>query len=235
MYASIAQARAVAVDGLDALSDQVVADAVEDASDLVDRFTGRPWGQQARSLVVAPSASGRAWLPVEPSETDPVSIVDVRTVDGQVVPLALWHWVPALPGGSSYVQVGSPVSRGSNMLVKGAEPWAGGWDGFAGRRLGRSSRIVVAGTFGTPRIPTAIQTATAVLAVVSLGRAVTETLTSPAVTYDNVKSISEEGFSVTFENPVPLPVGRSVSTTGNAVADRLLDVHVLAAPRLTFH
>lgn len=185
-----------------ATSPQLVA-AIAEATERIDRFTDERFEPTALTVVTEFGSNG-----VAPLSRRVISVSAVRFVGATT----------DLDAGSYRVRLGSTVGdidaiemigTGTpyNDLVAGAESWNGGYANLA--RPGR--RITVTGSFGRASVPLTIKRATAYLAAAIL--------LEPAVGQDlssGVRSISVEGYSVTFTDEV------SDSSTGVREVDGLL-------------
>lgn len=152
LYCSVAEARTAGAAG----TDDLVVEAIRQATTRVELFTGDLFTPRTRTVVARVGGDGRALLPYRLTTTDAVVSVDdhdtamaygagtfratTSAVDGDVDAIALGReWV------------------GANMLVAGLEPWAP-------RRTWTGARVRVVATFGWAETPAPVSMATAQLA-----------------------------------------------------------------------
>lgn len=223
MYCTEAEVRAAAADGaLDGRDPADITAAALDAAAWVDRYAGRHFGTLTGSLVLRSDALGRIFLPVAPLDDDGANIesVSLRERPSQPLPDAAWQWLPGVRGEESVIVLGGP-GTGPNLLVVGQEPWRG----RCTNTYARVAEYVVVGSFGQPGVPQGVRTASAMLAAWMLGAplAGADTSTTPGLDdLANVRSLSVEGYSVTFGVVAPPSAGVDVHTTGLTSVDRLL-------------
>lgn len=159
MYCTITQARQAGAVG----NDDAVAEAIADARELIDRYTGDLFAPTRVSIAARVAPDGLAQLPLTVR-----TVESVRTV-GAVDDLPATGYLVT----SSMVrgQVDAIVLGGAtraDVLVLGAEPWAGGYANLLGHS---PSRIVVTGLFGRDAPPVTVRDCAAVLAAArTLGR-----------------------------------------------------------------
>lgn len=152
-YATLEQARAGGATGTD---DDVRA-ALLTARRAIDRFTGDTFAPTRMQIISRARPDGTVLLPRIVRAIDTVRALDSPTA------LAAGSWraeSSRVPGGVDAVKIGG---RGlGDPLILGAEPWAGGWNGFAAGFGG--SAVEVVGTFGWDSPPPEVVAASVTIA-----------------------------------------------------------------------
>lgn len=213
MYCTVEQAQAVGAIG----TIPVVTAAVEQASALVDGYTGTVWSRSPLRVSARVSDDGTVLLPL------PVGDVLSVTLAGSDVALAdtAWRWSTSLtPGDVDAVYIGG--GRGYSILVAGAEPWNGGYAGLLGHQA--SDRVTVEGTWGPEITPLYVEQATASLAawLTTGGSLVPPTEGTNTGTLGGIDA-DDEGNVVSIATRAPdYEPGTAARTTGLAAVDALL-------------
>lgn len=152
-YCTIDDAKSAGATGTDA----EILEAIADASDRVDRYTGDLFAPTARTLDLDVGGDG---------------VVRVRRRI-QSVTSVTWAGAPSPMVASAYI-VSSSKAGGrdtislygdlswADVTVLGAEPWNGGWANLASR--GRDPHVIVVGVFGWDAPPRDVVRATALIA-----------------------------------------------------------------------
>ena len=208
-YATLVQARAF---GLTAGTDLEVTALLAEAEQVVDFFCDDLFSPRVMTVILTADHDGLIALPARagivasvtpaypqdaaPLDPDRYAVRRSGTGRGSRDVIDLLGW--------SY--------DGGNLLVKGAEPWAGGWHHLSTAH-GRRPAFTVVGTFGAEVTPAAVTRAT-----VAVAEALREAGISGTDT-DGIASLSMEGYSVRYETGTNDMSRRS---TGSLVADRLL-------------
>jgi len=199
-YCTLTEARSAGATG----TDGEVAQAIADAQELVDRYTGDSFEESEQTVTATIGANGLALLPRRVSAITSITFVGASSaIDASAYRLR----TSSTPGDIDAIEMAG-YGYGQyayNDLIAGAERWNGGYANLA--QPGR--RITVVGTFGWAAVPSSVRRATALIAA-----GLTTNPTGDELA--GVRSLSVEGYSVTFDG-----TGERV-TTGHPEADRLL-------------
>lgn len=153
-YCTIAQAKSAGATGTDA----EITEAIEDASERVDRYTGDLFEPTARTfeLVVGGDGTVRVRRRIQ-------SVTSVTWL-GASVPMmeSAYRVSSSKAGGDDSIALYGDLSWADDTVL-GAESWAGGWANLAGRR-GRDPKVIVVGVFGWDAPPRDVTRATALIA-----------------------------------------------------------------------
>jgi hypothetical protein len=199
-YCSITEARAAGATG----SDPDVTQAIADAQERIDRYTGDTFESGNATVVATIGSDGVAVLPHKVQSVTSVTFVGATTA---LDTAAYRVRKSSTPGDIDAIEMAG-YGYGQyayNDLIAGAERWNGGYANLA--QPGR--RITVVGSFGWAAVPAPVKRAAALLAA---------QITSAATgdEYAGVKSLSVEGYSVTFA------ADGTISSTGLPEVDQLL-------------
>lgn len=152
MYCTIEQARQAGAVG----SDPAVAEAIVDARELIDRFTGDVFEPTTIAVTARVAPDGTAHLPLTVR-----TVSSVRAVGAGVdLPGTGYLVLSSMIRGQIDAVILGGASQ-SDILVLGAEPWAGGYSNLLGHA---PAQIVVTGLFGRDAPPVAVRDCAAVLA-----------------------------------------------------------------------
>lgn len=192
MYATLEQARAAGAAGDDA----TVTDALSTARDLIDRFTREWWEPTPATVSTVVRRDGFAPLPYVVQAVTSV----VATSTGNVLaPEAYRVLSSTVEGEPDGIQL---AVYGSDPIVLGAEPWAGGYAGLLDR-VGRAVRVT--GTFGAAVTPPVVAESAARLAAWVTATGGFGPTRAPDV------DLEGNALTVSVDADAPRPVGR---TTG---------------------
>ena len=207
MYATLEEARLAGAAGDDAR----VTAALGRARELIDRYTRAWWEPTVAVVASRVDRGGFAPVPYVVQSIDSVTPV----ASGVPLPAGSWRVLSSTVEGERD-GILLPVG-GSDPLVLGAEPWAGGYGGLLDR-VGR--RVRIGGTFGAAAVPEEVASSAARLAAWL-------TLTGGAVG-PAVPDVDTEGnaLTITVDADRPVAVGR---TTGRDAEDAAL-AHLLPDP-----
>lgn len=152
MYATLDEARSAGATGTDA----EVTDAIESASDRVNRYTGELFEPTALTLELDVDGEGI----VRPRKRIQ-SITSVSWLGAPTPVIASAYRVSSSQtGGRDTISMYGDLSW-ADVTVLGAEPWNGGW---ANLSRSRTPRVVVVGMFGWTAPPRDVVQATAIIA-----------------------------------------------------------------------
>lgn len=184
-----------------------IAQAIADAQERIDRYTGDTFETAAATVVATIGANGIAVLPRRVQTVTSVTFVGASSaLDAAAYRLRSSETLGDIDAiemaGYGYGQYAY------NDLIAGAERWSGGYANFA--QPGR--RITVVGTFGWDAVPANVKRAAALIAAqINANPGGDETA--------GVKSLSVEGYSVSFT------ADGLASSTGVPEADQLLAMY----------
>lgn len=186
-----------------------VLTAIEIAEGLITTYTNDLFEPTNKSFELTLNRNGIAYLPYSA-----ISITSVELTDYETEVAANAYRFTG--GRNAYIKV--DTGRPWNILVAGMEPWA--------RTSGLSNILLtVNGVYGYESTPAAVKEACALLAatlLVETGKgSFTPAGENTANSVDrNIKSLSVEGYSVTYNDAF------TASTTGSDVVDRLLTPYI---------
>lgn len=215
-YCTREQAKSAGARGSAAELDAAIADAQE----RVERYTGDVFEPTVLTVDADVDSEGFAYLPRRVIDVDSVSWYGVATpidVAGYRVSSS------STPGGRDRIELAGSLGW-SDITVNGAEPWNGGWLGYASR-FG-SPRVTVVGTFGWAEVPSQVRDATALLAAHLRG--------TDADAEDPTVQVDVEGNVLPVVESAKPAKSDSVRdrTTGSAVVDELLADYVRQPVRI---
>lgn len=215
-YCTVAEAKSAGARG----SAAELAAAIADATQRVDRYCGDLFAPTPLTITAEVDGNGYAYVHRR--------IVSVSSVTwaGSVTPIdPVGYRVSSSSqlGGRDRIELAGALGW-SDVTILGAEPWAGGWLGYASR-FGAPT-VDVVGVFGWDAVPGQVRDATAQLAAYLRG--------SDADADDPTAQVDVEG-NVLPVAPSAQPAKEDSvrdRTTGSAVADELLADYVRAAVRI---
>jgi hypothetical protein len=154
-YCSIDEAKSAGARG----SNDEITQAIADAQERIDRYTGDVFEIVPLTIEADVDREGYAYLHRR------IVTIDSVTWLGAPTPIDAYAYrissSATAVGGRDRIELASALGW-SDVTVLGAEPWNGGWAGFASRY--GSPRVSVVGTFGWATVPGQIRDACAQLA-----------------------------------------------------------------------
>lgn len=205
-----------------------IAAAIAVAEERVNLYTGDVFEPTVLTIECDVDGDGYAYTRRRIVEIDSVSWLNVVT---PIDPAGYRVSSSAVPGGRDRVELYGALGW-SDITVLGAEPWNGGWVGYASRY--GEPRVTVVGTFGWETVPSTVAHATALIAAMLRG--------SDADAEDPSVQVDVEGNVLPVVESVKRPeLGTAAEresttvrdrTTGSAAADELLAPYVREPVRM---
>ena len=155
-YCSIDEAKSAGARG----SNDEITQAIADAQERIDRYTGDVFEIVPLTIEADVDREGYAYLHRRIVTIDSVSWVGVPSV---IDPSGYRVSSSTAVGGRDRIELAGALGW-ADITVLGAEPWNGGWLGFATTRNWQLPRVSVVGTFGWAAVPGQIRDACAQLA-----------------------------------------------------------------------
>lgn len=194
--------------------------AIADAQERIERYTSDVFEPTQLTIEADVDSEGFAYLRRRIITIDSVSWYGVATpIDAAGYRVSS----SSNPGGRDRIELAGSLGW-ADVTINGAEPWNGGWLGYASRY--GPPRVVVEGTFGWQTVPSQVRDACALLAAHLRG--------ADADAEDPTVQVDVEGNVLPVVESVKPAKSDSVRdrTTGSAAVDELLADYVRGVVRV---
>lgn len=225
-YCTEADARSAGARG----SHAEIAAAITAAQERVDLYTGDTFQTVPLTVTAEVDQDGYAYLH---RRIATITSVTWAGATAPIDPLGYRVSSSSVPGGRDRIELYGALGW-ADVTVLGAEPWNGGWVGFASRY--GPPTVTVVGTFGWSSVPLQVRDATAALTAHLLG--VDADRDDPTIYTDeegNVLPVVTSPQQPALPTPEHTYQGeqRTNRTTGSRVVDELLEAYVRTPVRIS--